>query len=41
MDIKLIRVFVDEKGKFGNPVGIIVDEKHKLDDKKWQVMHRG
>ena len=36
MDIKLIRVFVDEKGKFGNPVGIIVDEKHKLDDKKRQ-----
>lgn len=30
--INTARVFVDKNGKFGNPVGIVVDEKQKIDD---------
>jgi predicted PhzF superfamily epimerase YddE/YHI9 len=32
----VLRVFVNEKGEFGNPVGIIVDEKQKISPKERQ-----
>jgi len=28
--VKVLRVFVDERGKFGNPVGIVMDEKQRI-----------
>lgn len=34
--IHTLRVFVDEKGNFGNPVGIILDEGKKIDSKERQ-----
>lgn len=34
--VHIIRVFTDEKGKFGNPVGIVFDEQHVLPPKKRQ-----
>ena len=34
--IHTLRVFVDEKGNFGNPVGIIVDEGKKIGSKERQ-----
>jgi len=30
MRIHILRVFVNDKNEFGNPVGIIVDEKHEI-----------
>lgn len=32
--VHIIRVFVDEKGKFGNPVGIVLDEGKKISQKE-------
>jgi len=32
LKIHVVRVFVDQNGKFGNPVGIILDEGKKLDN---------
>lgn len=32
--VHIVRVFVDEKGKFGNPVGIVLDEKKKISQKE-------
>lgn len=29
LDMKIVKVFVDEKNNHGNPVGIIVDEEQK------------
>lgn len=37
-EIKVLNVFTNEKGEFGNPVGIIVDTENKIDDKKRQQM---
>ena len=34
--IHTLRVFVDEKGKFGNPVGVILDEGKKIATKERQ-----
>lgn len=34
--MKLLNVFVNDKGEFGNPVGIILDDKNALDIKKRQ-----
>ncbi|MEK9143014.1 MAG: PhzF family phenazine biosynthesis protein [Patescibacteria group bacterium] len=34
--VHTLRVFVDKNGKFGNPVGIILDEGKKLDTKERQ-----
>jgi predicted PhzF superfamily epimerase YddE/YHI9 len=28
--VNILRAFVDEKGKYGNPTGIVIDEKQKL-----------
>ncbi|WKZ25783.1 MAG: PhzF family phenazine biosynthesis protein [bacterium] len=36
--MKTLNVFTNEKGEFGNPVGIIVDSENKIDDKKRQQM---
>ncbi len=36
MEINVAQVFVDETGKFGNPVGIVVDKDHKIDDEERQ-----
>ncbi len=37
-EMKILNVFTNEKGEFGNPVGIIVDTENKIDDKKRQQM---
>lgn len=34
--IHTVRVFVDKDGKYGNPVGIVIDEQKKLDTEKRQ-----
>ncbi len=36
MKIHIVRVFVDSQGKYGNPVGIVIDERNKLDTEKRQ-----
>jgi len=36
MEIDVANVFVDNNGQFGNPVGIIVDEKNRINEKKRQ-----
>lgn len=36
LNIHTVRVFVDQNGKFGNPVGIILDEGNKIDKKERQ-----
>ncbi len=36
MEINIAQVFVDKDGQFGNPVGVIDDEGHKIDDKERQ-----
>lgn len=36
--MKVLNVFTNEKGKFGNPVGIIVDTENKIDNKNRQQM---
>lgn len=36
--INITKVFVDENGKFGNPVGIVVDEEHKINDEERQKL---
>jgi predicted PhzF superfamily epimerase YddE/YHI9 len=36
MKINVAQVFVDENGKFGNPVGIVVNDEHKIDDEERQ-----
>jgi predicted PhzF superfamily epimerase YddE/YHI9 len=36
IDMQVLRVFVDEEGKYGNPVGILIDEKHAVSDKNRQ-----
>lgn len=37
-NIHTVRVFVDEKGQFGNPVGIILDEENNIDKKECQKL---
>ncbi|MBI5620582.1 PhzF family phenazine biosynthesis protein [Candidatus Gottesmanbacteria bacterium] len=39
--IHTLRVFVDEKGNFGNPVGVILDEKNQIDKKERQRITTG
>ncbi|MBI5614554.1 PhzF family phenazine biosynthesis protein [Candidatus Gottesmanbacteria bacterium] len=39
--IHTVRVFVDENNKFGNPVGIIVDEEQKIDATERQRIATG
>lgn len=34
--VYILRVFVDDNGKFGNPVGVIPDEEKKIDSKERQ-----
>lgn len=34
--VHTLRVFVDDNGEFGNPVGVILDEGKKIDSKKRQ-----
>ncbi len=34
--LNIAKVFVDENGKFGNPVGIVIDEERKLNEEKRQ-----
>lgn len=36
MEINIARVFVDKNGKFGNPVGIVIDDEHGLSDEEKQ-----
>ena len=36
MKVNIAKVFVNEKREFGNPVGIVVDEEHKLGDEERQ-----
>lgn len=36
MEVNIALVFVDKNGKFGNSVGIVVDEEHKLSDEERQ-----
>jgi predicted PhzF superfamily epimerase YddE/YHI9 len=36
MNLKIINVFVNEKGEFGNPVGVIIDEKNEISSKHRQ-----
>lgn len=36
--MKILKVFTNEKGEFGNPVGIIVDIEKKIDNKNRQQM---
>lgn len=36
--MKILNVFTNEKGEFGNPVGIVVDTENKIDNKKRQQM---
>lgn len=36
--MKILNVFTNKNGEFGNPVGIIVDTENKIDDKKRQQM---
>lgn len=36
--MKILKVFTNEKGEFGNPVGIIVDTENKIDNKNRQQM---
>jgi len=37
-EIKILNVFTNEKGEFGNPVGIIVDIENKINNKNRQQM---
>lgn len=37
-DVHVLRVFTDKKGGFGNPVGIILDEKMQINDRKRQAI---
>jgi predicted PhzF superfamily epimerase YddE/YHI9 len=37
-EMKVLNVFTNEKGEFGNPVGIIVDSENKVGDKTRQQM---
>lgn len=30
VEVNILRAFVDEEGRYGNPTGIILDEEHKL-----------
>ena len=36
VEVNIVRVFVDKNNKFGNPVGIVLDEDCKLDDDQRQ-----
>ena len=36
--MNILKVFIDGAGKFGNPVGIIVDTENKIDNKNRQQM---
>ncbi len=37
-NMKVVRVFVDEKGSFGNPVGIIIDTNNSINKAKRQQL---
>ncbi len=36
--INVVRVFINEKREYGNPVGIILDEKQKIEAKERQII---
>jgi hypothetical protein len=36
--MKVLRVFASEDGLYGNPVGIVIDDKHEIDSEKRQKM---
>lgn len=36
VSVNIFRVFVNDKNQYGNPVGIIIDEKQKIQTKKRQ-----
>lgn len=38
VEVNILRAFVDEEGKNGNPTGIIIDEEQKLTSKERQII---
>lgn len=36
MEVNIVDVFIDEDGKFGNPVGIVIDEHNRLSESERQ-----
>jgi len=36
--MKILNIFTNEDGLYGNPVGIVVDDKRKIDDVERQTI---